>query len=134
MRISDWSSDVCSSDLLYRRRFRIDAKPLRDRRTDRRQRRGNQDRAGFGAEAAEERGGQAAGAVELAGAARLPPCRPCAPPDRHGAAAAAAAHRSDEHTSELQSLIRNSYAVFCLKTKKPSTTQTVHHNHQTTSN
>src|SRR3546814_7699413 len=24
--------------------------------------------------------------------------------------------RSDEHTSELQSLMRNSYAVFCLKT------------------
>src|SRR3546814_6745178 len=27
-------------------------------------------------------------------------------------------HRSEEHTSELQSLMRNSYAVFCLKTKK----------------
>src|SRR3546814_7182020 len=26
--------------------------------------------------------------------------------------------RSDEHTSELQSLMRNSYAVFCLKKKK----------------
>src|SRR3546814_3989611 len=26
--------------------------------------------------------------------------------------------RSEEHTSELQSLIRTSYAVFCLKTKK----------------
>src|SRR3546814_412757 len=26
--------------------------------------------------------------------------------------------RSEEHTSELQSLKRNSYAVFCLKTKK----------------
>src|SRR3546814_1945870 len=29
--------------------------------------------------------------------------------------------RSEEHTSELQSLMRNSYAVFCL-TKKKSTT------------
>src|SRR3546814_1894346 len=29
--------------------------------------------------------------------------------------------RSEEHTSELQSLMRNSYAVFCLKKKKPST-------------
>src|SRR3546814_6592895 len=31
-----------------------------------------------------------------------------------------AAHpeRSEEHTSELQSLMRNSYAVFCLKKKK----------------
>src|SRR3546814_8981731 len=26
--------------------------------------------------------------------------------------------RSEEHTSELQSLMRNSYAVFCLKTNK----------------
>src|SRR3546814_10540515 len=29
-------------------------------------------------------------------------------------------HRSEEHTSELQSLMRNSYAVFCLKKKKKS--------------
>src|SRR3546814_4518925 len=32
-------------------------------------------------------------------------------------------HRSEEHTSELQSLMRISYAVFCLKKK------TQHHNH-----
>src|SRR3546814_3611311 len=30
--------------------------------------------------------------------------------------------RSEEHTSELQSLMRNSYAVFCLKKKNPRTT------------
>src|SRR3546814_5828488 len=29
--------------------------------------------------------------------------------------------RSEEHTSELQSLMRTSYAVFCLKKKKKST-------------
>src|SRR3546814_10832031 len=29
-----------------------------------------------------------------------------------------AQHRSEEHTSELQSLMRISYAVFCLKKKK----------------
>src|SRR3546814_2867056 len=29
-------------------------------------------------------------------------------------------HRSEEHTSELQSLMRISYAVFCLKKKKNS--------------
>src|SRR3546814_3700399 len=29
------------------------------------------------------------------------------------------ARRSEEHTSELQSLMRTSYAVFCLKKKKP---------------
>src|SRR3546814_10083162 len=31
---------------------------------------------------------------------------------------ASAEVRSEEHTSELQSLMRNSYAVFCLKKKK----------------
>src|SRR3546814_8690485 len=36
--------------------------------------------------------------------------------------------RSEEHTSELQSLIRLSYAVFCLKQKKPnSPTSTITH-------
>src|SRR3546814_1547518 len=30
-------------------------------------------------------------------------------------------HRSEEHTSELQSLMRISYAVFCLKKKKNKT-------------
>src|SRR3546814_4495620 len=38
--------------------------------------------------------------------------------------------RSDEHTSELQSLMRLSYAVFCLKKNKTTTTtQTYHINH-----
>src|SRR3546814_5416439 len=35
-----------------------------------------------------------------------------------GAAAGAGVLRSEEHTSELQSLMRISYAVFCLKKKK----------------
>src|SRR3546814_10589257 len=35
--------------------------------------------------------------------------------------------RSEEHTSELQSLIRISYAVFCLK-KKKTNTHTTNHN------
>src|SRR3546814_2883887 len=45
--------------------------------------------------------------------------------------------RSEEHTSELQSLMRTSYAVFCLKKKKinkdyNTTTQpSTHSNHQT---
>src|SRR3546814_10013023 len=30
--------------------------------------------------------------------------------------------RSEEHTSELQSLMRNSYAVFCLKKKQSTST------------
>src|SRR3546814_8516938 len=37
--------------------------------------------------------------------------------------------RSEEHTSELQSLMRISYAVFCLKKTK---TQSIHNNTQTT--
>src|SRR3546814_4771675 len=42
---------------------------------------------------------------------------------RHGheAHASRAIARSEEHTSELQSLMRLSYAVFCLKKKKAST-------------
>src|SRR3546814_1495858 len=34
--------------------------------------------------------------------------------------------RSEEHTSELQSLMRISYAVFCLNKKKNTTTRTQH--------
>src|SRR3546814_10618147 len=36
-----------------------------------------------------------------------------------------AAIRSEEHTSELQSLMRISYAVFCLKKKKTNTKDTI---------
>src|SRR3546814_10756228 len=43
--------------------------------------------------------------------------RPLLPPVANSAAAAQAG-RSEEHTSELQSLMRISYAVFCLKKKK----------------
>src|SRR3546814_7459127 len=39
------------------------------------------------------------------------------------------ASRSEEHTSELQSLMRNSYADFCLKNKK-TTTNTTHAPHR----
>src|SRR3546814_9697186 len=34
--------------------------------------------------------------------------------------------RSEEHTSELQSLMRNSYAVFCLKKKIKHNTNDIH--------
>src|SRR3546814_5782927 len=61
-----------------------------------------------------EGGGQGQGEQGLAG-------RGCVhavslPEARSGAASMAA--RSEEHTSELQSLMRISYAVFCLKKKK----------------
>src|SRR3546814_5316042 len=41
-------------------------------------------------------------------------------------------NRSEEHTSELQSLMRISYAVFCLKKKKTNTTITKQKTQQTT--
>src|SRR3546814_5242430 len=41
----------------------------------------------------------------------------------------AVAGRSEEHTSELQSLMRISYAVFCLKKKKKTTNQTHYAQH-----
>src|SRR3546814_8530606 len=50
--------------------------------------------------------------------------QPCAPPlppgvEQHRLTAGrASAIRSEEHTSELKSLMRISYAVFCLKKKK----------------
>src|SRR3546814_1861726 len=92
MRISDWSSDVCSSDL------RI----------------GRQSFAG-------------------AGLSRRSAGGPChhrdAEDDSDGKGHAdqrawgdRRASRSEEHTSELQSLMRISYAVFCLKKKKKKRT------------
>src|SRR3546814_1453486 len=41
----------------------------------------------------------------------------------------ARAARSEEHTSELQSLMRISYAVFCLKKKTKNNTETTHTRH-----
>src|SRR3546814_3024858 len=40
-------------------------------------------------------------------------------------------HRSEEHTSELQSLMRNSYAVFCLKKQNNADLQTNTHDNTT---
>src|SRR3546814_6345555 len=92
MRISDWSSDVCSSDLL-----------------------------------AHEDGGQAVAQHALHGGQQLRlvvdhhvVARGIAPLDRveHVLLVQVDQHpRSEEHTSELQSLMRSSYAVFCLNKK-----------------
>src|SRR3546814_1293920 len=49
-------------------------------------------------------------------------------PQTFKADASKSAERSEEHTSELQSLMRISYAVFCLKKKtKPHTRQKYYH-------
>src|SRR3546814_6242463 len=55
-------------------------------------------------------------------------CRPAlAPPGDDGNAGQGGGRRSEEHTSELQSLMRISYAVFCLKkkNKKQNTTYVI---------
>src|SRR3546814_2242028 len=109
MRISDWSSDVCSSDLV--------------------------------ALLAERGGGRGAGQagandddLELAAVVRRHELhvelvlRPLVG-DVAGRDVAvqltdhSAASRSEEHTSELQSLMRNSSAVLCLKKKKYNKSQ-----------
>src|SRR3546814_1986678 len=114
MRISDWSSDVCSSDLrpiLHQRRRRAEARAQRRRERARAARRflpaAVEERLQRHAVANPERA-DALGAVDLVARDRD---QITGVGDRH------AAVRSEEHTSELQSLMRNSYAVFCL-TKK----------------
>src|SRR3546814_2006038 len=47
-----------------------------------------------------------------------------------GTMASTGPRRSEEHTSELQSLMRNSYAVFCLKKKKNKAKNNTRHKHR----
>src|SRR3546814_6514366 len=102
MRISDWSSDVCSSDL------GIIALP------DRRQRCLELCRVP-GREAAQHGHPACASHVANQRFERLGRHRQAREGDE---ARALGKRRSEEHTSELQSLMRISYAVFCLKKKK----------------
>src|SRR3546814_7080733 len=130
MRISDWSSDVCSSDLTRRDEDRVARRCGGDRRLN-----GKAAAVGepYGDTAVEidrldafeavgaVRGGERPGAavegetvdVEAGGDDR----RVLTDPTDERVVAGAADERSEEHTSELQSLMRNSYAVFCLKKK-----------------
>src|SRR3546814_5848767 len=94
MRISDWSSDVCSSDLPHRQ-HRPAQPPDQHHRDDQPP----------GPRRAHPPHPSRVGASFVSAMSRLPPDRLPAP-------------RSEEHTSELQSLMRISYAVFCLKKKK----------------
>src|SRR3546814_7916925 len=116
MRISDWSSDVCSSDLFGQAAFL-------DRGLDRaadQQRRAGMRGVAFdddGAARGERRGSVAAGDREGEREVRRAEHRDGAERDA-ALAQIGARQRSEEHTSELQSLMRNSYAVFCLKKKK----------------
>src|SRR3546814_4383081 len=99
MRISDWSSDVCSSDLghcdadIIAGRAPVDFLGGERRAVDRdRQRAAPLHRIARVDGEVEQR------VLELVAIGPDPP-------------------RSEEHTSELQSLMRISYAVFCLKKK-----------------
>src|SRR3546814_8732492 len=104
MRISDWSSDVCSSDLHLARasihlgdehHFGAESfEHLRSRRTVACRHRDDEGMAERGA--CHRQSGAHVSARHFH--------------DRHS--------RSEEHTSELQSLMRISYAVFCLKKQK----------------
>src|SRR3546814_6485585 len=112
MRIGDWSSDVCSSDLADRTDARDPQMVSRRLKIFRSS--GGADGLSRRAHAckgpAPRYGKGHDGADDMAGpGARRPPAR-----------------RSEEHTSELQSLMRISYAVFCLKKKN---TEQEEHNH-----
>src|SRR3546814_5966778 len=110
MRISDWSSDVCSSDLARRRHHRLDHARHAD--------------FGDGRAVLIERAGEAIARRRQAkffGREAADTFAVHRQPGRtrgrdHGMAFAF--ERSEEHTSEIQSLMRISYAVFCLKKKK----------------
>src|SRR3546814_6988514 len=109
MRISDWSSDVCSSDLADLR----GEVELGDGFFDK-----LRIRAGFADYKHTEFEGDEVGTVftnqGIEGRIEL------AQNDRGGWRGAS---RSEEHTSELQSLMRISYAVFCLKKKTHKNTK-----------
>src|SRR3546814_1794456 len=117
MRISDWSSDVCSSDL----RRRPARKVTDDRLTVQMQQSANSqkprakspDAAVLQAverALAELRRGASVVLYDWSGQGALVQAA-------EQATAEGLAARSEEHTSELQSLMRISYAVFCLKKK-----------------
>src|SRR3546814_7899368 len=113
MRISDWSSDVCSSDLHHA--LAAPAVEVQHPAGDREQRHSEAgDHEQHHATGAEE---AAAMQREHAGADLLSPVAVVVALVRDRLQRPAV-ERSEEHTSELQSLMRISYAVFCLKKKK----------------
>src|SRR3546814_8422938 len=112
MRISDWSSDVCSSDLPEQ--FERDLRRI-DFHDVARARHGERREGGL----AEEMRGDAFVALGISRRPIVEPHPRVVQRDKILAIArqmlVAARARSEEHTSELQSLMRISYAVFCLK-------------------
>src|SRR3546814_5348240 len=113
MRISDWSSDVCSSDLIARIDRHRKIAILREHRCSREQQHGHR------RETYHPRSSRLCARIGLA-----PRCYQIVPQHRMtDAPVRKIIHvdmdaRSEEHTSELQSLMRISYAVFFLKKNK----------------
>src|SRR3546814_3781957 len=112
MRISDWSSDVCSSDLPRADGCRFTVHFAGDRHDVRLRMPGRHNAM------------NALAAIAAARAVNIPVAQSVAAL----ADFAGLARRSEEHTSELQSLMRISYAVFCLKkqNKKQTKEYTTH--------
>src|SRR3546814_9199013 len=110
MRISDWSSDVCSSDLLSalaRQTAAIEAFTAALRDMDKLDALTALETAinAIDAESEADIKLELTAAADTIGAA-------------HVVIERAREERSEEHTSELQSLMRITYAVYCLKKKK----------------
>src|SRR3546814_1271788 len=101
MRISDWSSDVCSSDLTLRLYAYA-----RDYAAE---------RGIILADTKFEFGTDADGRLYVMDEMLTPDSSRYWPADEYDVGSSPP--RSEEHTSELQSLMRISYAVFCLKKK-----------------
>src|SRR3546814_5079655 len=119
MRISDWSSDVCSSDLSFFQPFQRSA---REEWTHRHRR---QPAASvLFSRRHNERGSLISDALPSTRSESIPaaptPAPFCHPVKTHPACA-----RSEEHPSELHSLMRTSSAVVCLNKKnRPYNLQT----------
>src|SRR3546814_5540719 len=116
MRISDWSSDVGSSDLFARSSDRCDG---RAHRCDDAQRDAPPRCSLWARDDVHRRRAGARGDLRALIAERRRLRRPQCPPPL----------RSEEHTSELQSLMRISYAVFCLKKKNQTYTKALEQCH-----
>src|SRR3546814_6492765 len=118
MRISDWSSDVCSSDLAANH---VSVFLMADAVSGCKAGQKTPD-GYYNVERMLRRvTNNAQGEVLLCGTcldARGIKDEEVMPGARRSTMDELAAAKSEEHTSELQSLMRSSYAVFCLKKKK----------------
>src|SRR3546814_3376194 len=114
MRSSDWISDVCPADLWRHRAYQPRSLPRSAKR------RGQRANAGRSCETDTQRRDRDGVGASLSRADR-PDAAQDLGSDRGKRLVTGVGLRSEEHTSELQSLMRISYAVFCLKKKKKYT-------------